>query len=302
MKRFILFALAGVLLLALAACGAAEPGPIPGKDEVGYQSISPRGARALLNSGKTVTLLDVRRIDEYEESHIPGALHVANEEIGDTCPDALPDLDATILVYCRSGRRSKEAADKLVQLGYTDIRDLGGITDWPYDTAAGAEPGTWTPDAPAPAGILSSFSSTNLNGGAVDLSVLADYDLTMINVWATYCGPCLREMPELGELAAEYQDKGVQIIGLVTDVLNSDGSLSESQLNTARDVVSSTGADYLHMVPSQDLFGLLAQISSVPTTFFVDADGNQVGSVYIGAKSKSDWAAVIDTTLAEVSR
>lgn len=133
MKRFILFTLAGVLLLALAACGAAEPGPIPEIDEAGYQSISPRGARALLNSGKTVTLLDVRRIDEYEESHIPGALHIANEEIGDTRPDALPDLDATILVYCRSGRRSKLAAEELVALGYTNIREFGGIIDWPYE-------------------------------------------------------------------------------------------------------------------------------------------------------------------------
>lgn len=302
MKRHILFALAGILLLALSACGTREPASGTEADEVSYQTISPRGANALLNSGKNITLVDVRRTDEYEGGHIPGAIHIANEDIGDTRPEALSDLDATILVYCRSGRRSREAADKLIQMGYTDVRDLGGITDWPYDTVTGAEPGTWTPDAPAPTGILSNFSSTNLNGNVVDLSVLADYDLTMINVWATYCGPCLREMPELGELAAEYKDKDVQIIGLVTDVLNSDGSLSDSQLKTARDVVSSTKADYLHMVPSQDLFGLLSQITSVPTTFFVDKDGNQVGSVYIGAKSKSDWASIIDETLGEVSK
>ena len=78
------------------------------------------------------------------------------------------------------------------------------------------------------AGLLSSFSTTDLEGNAVDQSILEDYDLTMVNVWATYCTPCLQEMPDLGELASEYEDKGVQILGLVSDVLNSDGTISSS--------------------------------------------------------------------------
>ncbi len=152
------------------------------------------------------------------------------------------------------------------------------------------------------AGILSDFSATDINGKEIDESILADYDLTMVNVWATFCGPCIREMPDLGELSAEYGSKGVQIVGLVSDVLNSDGSISPSQVETARDIAAQTGADYTHILPSEDLFGLVAQITSVPTTFFVDSEGRQVGRAYVGSNSKEAWASVIDQMLAEVSQ
>ncbi len=150
-------------------------------------------------------------------------------------------------------------------------------------------------------GILSSFSTTDISGTDVDESALADYELTMVNVWATFCSPCIREMPDLGELAEEYKAKGVQIVGLVSDVLDSDRTINQSQLNTAKEIVDKTNADYIHLLPSNDLIGLLSQISSVPTTFFVDKDGNQVGSAYLGSKSKADWKSIIDKTLSEVS-
>lgn len=160
MKRLILFVLAGILLLALAACSSTGPAcksckntesktesmehtEEPEAEMAVYQIISPQDAKMLLDGGKNVILVDVRRTDEYEEKHIPSAIHIPNEEIGNTRPKELPDQKATILVYCRSGRRSKEAVEKLIQLGYTDVRDLGGIADWPYDTVSGSEPGTW---------------------------------------------------------------------------------------------------------------------------------------------------------------
>ena len=149
-------------------------------------------------------------------------------------------------------------------------------------------------------GVLSSFSAQDLDGNAVDQSILEGHTLTMVNVWATFCTPCINEMPELGELAKEYADKGVQIVGLISDVLDSDGSVSETQLDTAREIVSSTGADYTHIVPSSNLYGLLYQITSVPTTFFVDETGAQVGSAYVGARDKDSWAAILDEMLAEV--
>lgn len=150
------------------------------------------------------------------------------------------------------------------------------------------------------AGVLSSFSTTDLDGNTVDQSVLADYDLTMVNVWATFCRPCIKEMPDLGELAQEYADQNVQIVGLVSDVLNTDGTISEEQVQTARDIVEQTGANYLHLLPSQDLFGVLGQISAVPTTFFVDSEGKQVGYAVISAQSKDKWVETIDAALAEV--
>ena len=152
------------------------------------------------------------------------------------------------------------------------------------------------------AGILSSFTATDLNSNKIDESILADYELTMVNVWATFCSPCIREMPDLGELAEEYKENGVQIIGLVSDVLSSDGTIDQDLLNTAKEIVDKTKADYIHLLPSNDLLGLLSQINSVPTTFFVDKDGNQVGSAYLGSKSKADWKAIIDETLAEVHK
>lgn len=151
------------------------------------------------------------------------------------------------------------------------------------------------------AGILSSFSTTDLEGNAVDQSVLADYDLTMVNVWATFCNPCLREMPDLGELAQEYEENGVQFIGLVSDVLDSEGSIDPSQVDIAKELVAETNADYLHLLPSEDLMGLLAQIYGVPTTFFVDSQGRQVGSAYVRAMSKDEWINVIDQALEDLA-
>ena len=106
-------------------------------------------------------------------------------------------------------------------------------------------------------------------------------------------------MPELGELSAEYAGQGVQVVGLISDALNSDGTVSDSQLDTAREIVEATGASYRHLVPSEDLYGLLAQITSVPTTFFVDSTGAQVGYAYLGARSGEEWAAILDELLTE---
>ena len=158
-------------------------------------------------------------------------------------------------------------------------------------------------DSEAPSsvsGILSSFSTTDLDGNQVDQSILEGHKLTMINVWATFCGPCLQEMPDLGELAKEYSDEGVQIIGLVTDVFEMDGSISDDQVANAKDIVVQTRADYLHLLPSDDLDGILNSVTAVPTTFFVDSEGRQVSSAYIGSMNKDTWREVIDAMLAEV--
>ena len=172
--------------------------------------------------------------------------------------------------------------------------------------APAASPDSAPAESPAggaeePAGILSDFAATDLDGNAVDASLFAGYDLTMINVWGTDCGPCIQEMPDLGELAAEYQDKGVRIVGLVSDVLDADGNLSKDQVETAREIVESTGANYLHLLPSEDLFGILNQISAVPTTFFVDERGVQVGYAYMGSMSKEQWSQILDEMLEEVA-
>ena len=153
------------------------------------------------------------------------------------------------------------------------------------------------------AGVLAAFSTTDLvSGEVIDQNLLKKYELTMVNVWTTTCGYCIQEMPALAELADEYESKGVRILGFVGDVINSDGSLNDAQMKTAQDIVKSTGAVYPHMVPSTDLFGILNQISAVPTTFFVDSEGRQVGYAYSGAQDKNGWIDIIEKMLVEVRK
>ncbi len=253
MKKILLVALSFVLVL-LTACSPNGSGSDLDESESGnkteYRTISPEAAKTLLDNGRELVLVDVRTAEEYAEKHIPGAILIPNEEIDGSRPEELPDLDATIIIYCRSGNRSKTASEKLIAMGYTDVRDLGGINDWPYATVTGSEVGVWAKDdTTAKNGILSSFTATELYGTKVDESILADYELTMVNVWATFCGPCLREMPDLGELAAEYESRGVRIVGMISDVLDSSGNIDATQVATARDIVTQTQADYLHILP-----------------------------------------------------
>ena len=95
-----------------------------------YRQISMDEAVTMMAEETGYIILDVRRADEFAAGHIPGAINVANESIGTEEIPELPDKDQLIMVYCRSGRRSKEAAEKLVTLGYTNIVEFGGILDW----------------------------------------------------------------------------------------------------------------------------------------------------------------------------
>lgn len=106
-------------------------GKIPAdREQAEYTSISMEEAKEIFATPGNYIILDVRRADEFAEGHIPGAINVANEDIGVEQPSELPDLDQVIFVYCRSGRRSKEASAKLAALGYTNIFEFGGILDW----------------------------------------------------------------------------------------------------------------------------------------------------------------------------
>lgn len=152
------------------------------------------------------------------------------------------------------------------------------------------------------AGVLSAFSAIDLDGNEIDQTVLSEKKLTMINVWATYCGPCLREMPDLGKLAAEYAEKDVQIIGIAMDTLNRDGTVNEEQREYAKELTVQTGADsYLHLLPSESLISAkLSSVTAVPTTFFVDAEGREVGKAVLGSKTADDWRSIIDSRLAQI--
>ena len=105
-------------------------GKIGDDDMNKFSQITMDEAKEIFETPGDYIILDVRRADEYAVGHIPGAINVANESINDTCPEELPDMNQTIYVYCRSGNRSKQASEKLVSLGYTNIIEFGGILDW----------------------------------------------------------------------------------------------------------------------------------------------------------------------------
>ena len=134
-----------ILCIFLTACGdATSIGIIGGADgptsiivaEKGektmYEQITAEEAKKIMDSGEE-HILDTREQDEFDEGHIPGAILIPYTEIENKAVEMLPDKDKLILVYCRSGRRSKIAAESLAKLGYTNVKEFGGIIDWPYE-------------------------------------------------------------------------------------------------------------------------------------------------------------------------
>ena len=125
-KCWIWVILAAMLLTACAQTESKD------KESV-YVNITAQEAKEIMESHTGYIILDVRSQQEYDEGHIPGAMLIPDSEIKDRAEVELPDKDQLILVYCRSGRRSKLAAQALVELGYTNIMEFGGIIDWPYE-------------------------------------------------------------------------------------------------------------------------------------------------------------------------
>ena len=154
-------------------------------------------------------------------------------------------------------------------------------------------------------GAFEKMSLTNLAGDEIDKTIFEGHDLTVINVWATSCKPCLSEMPELAKLSDEYEQNGgqVQIIGLCTDLVDMDANRVDSQIELANQIVELTGADYTHLVPDDEMLNFLMEnIIGVPTTFFVDSQGKEVGESVIGARDQAAWQEEINNCLAMLEK
>ena len=123
----LIFLLLAVMLLT--ACGQDKEN----NQGAAYLNITAEEAKQIMDSEEGYIILDVRTQEEYNQGHIPGAIVISHEEIAEKAEKKLTEKDQLILVYCRSGRRSKIAAEALVELGYTNIREFGGIIDWPYE-------------------------------------------------------------------------------------------------------------------------------------------------------------------------
>lgn len=140
------------------------------------------------------------------------------------------------------------------------------------------------------------FAANTIDGEAFTSEIFSRSRLTMINVWATYCNPCLSEMPDLGEIAAEYDSAEFQMLGIISDVAE---DASEDDINNAKDLIEQTSAHYPHLILNESLYmNLVGGVSSVPTTFFVNQRGEMLGYA-IGAQSKETWVSIIEDLLSK---
>lgn len=149
-------------------------------------------------------------------------------------------------------------------------------------------------------GSFSKFTAIDFAGKKVTEDIFKGKKLTMINIWATFCGPCIGEMPDLETLSREYADKDFQIIGIVCDVnYTPDGTGYDADLYaSALDIVEMTGVTYKNLLPSNSLDKIkLSEVYSVPETIFVDETGEIVGTNYVGSRSYESWKAIVDSIL-----
>lgn len=143
--------------------------------------------------------------------------------------------------------------------------------------------------------VVRPFSARTLDGNTVDNSFFAKQRLTMVNVWGTFCGPCIKEMPDLAQLPTIFPSTDFAILGIIADTPDTDNE------TTARRLVSSAGARYTNIIPDSSIqTNLLADIAVVPTTFFVSRTGKVVAEVLTGSRTKTAWQAVIEQIMKDL--
>lgn len=146
------------------------------------------------------------------------------------------------------------------------------------------------------------FAAQTLDGQPIDHTFFSNKKLTMINVWTTWCGACIDEMPDLEELSKKLTDMDAQLISIVCDTSDSRGEVEDELLELAQQIVKRTGVTFPTLIPDKALHdGLLKGMLGYPTTFFVDEQGNIVGDPVLGSNSTDDWMELIQERLAEVN-
>lgn len=176
----------------------------------------------------------------------------------------------------------------------------GAQTDVPQITSESA-PQAEIPVSEDAGNGFGSFSATTLTGETITDAIFAEADLTVVNLWGTFCGPCINEMPTLGMLHEEL--KNVQFLGIVLDCNDQNGDVDSAQVEVALDIVNSTGAAYPTVVLNMELVLLgMANYQYIPTTLFVDGNGNIVGTEHVGALDEAGWRQVIAERLEMIGK
>lgn len=185
--------------------------------------------------------------------------------------------------------RSDVSSDPVAPAETSDIGEE--ISDKTSDTSSSDSTGT----------PLGEFTTQDINGQTYTQDIFKDYELTLVNVFATWCSPCVAELPDLEKLHNQMADQGVNVIGVLLDVLDSEGEMDPESVERAELLVEKTGVTYLILVPDSTYFnGRLAGIEAIPETFFVDKNGNIVGETYTGSASLEDWTAIVEKELANL--
>lgn len=150
---------------------------------------------------------------------------------------------------------------------------------------------------------LGEFSTQDINGKTYTQDIFKEYDLTLVNIFTTWCTPCVEEMPELEKLYQQVKDRGVNVIGVVLEVTDENEEIDPQCLKQVVELVQKTKVTYPVLLPDSTFFnGRLYGISAFPETFFVDKNGNTVGETYSGSGSLEDWLEIVEKELANVKK
>nr|WP_296044947.1 TlpA disulfide reductase family protein [uncultured Blautia sp.] len=165
--------------------------------------------------------------------------------------------------------------------------------DQPQDTSSNAEDST----------TVGKFETKGIDGKDYTEKVFSDYDLTLVNIFTTWCSPCVNEIPELEKLYEEMKEKGVGVVGVVLDTVGDDGKQDEETVKKAGVLQDKTKASYPFLIPDSTMMnGRLNGISAFPETFFVDKEGNIVGETYSGSHTLDEWKEIVEKELENVSK
>jgi len=141
---------------------------------------------------------------------------------------------------------------------------------------------------------LENIKTLDLYGNVVDSTIFQDYTITIVDVWGTYCNPCIQAMPTLAEIYHQYEPQGVNVIGIMIDVQNGDYTPKPEYIAKAMEITDGTGADFMHLLSSKNIVSsVVRNISAIPASFVVDSQGNVVTKISYGSHTKEEWEEII---------